>query len=824
MYLPKIAQLLVLIVVAGVVGAGFLIPYVGGTGLLAVKATDKFNNTVCPLNVTDIDPPQQTTTLYASDGTTKIASFFNEDRVAIPFAQMPTKLIQALVDTEDRRFYSHHGVDVKGLVRAALHTSNGDTQGASTLTEQYVKQVNYYNAISKGDTAAANAAIVQTAERKISDAKCALEVEDHYTKDEILEKYLNIAFFGESAYGIQEAAETYFDVPASKLTVAQGALLVGLVQAPTSYDPYNYPQDAQTRRNVVLANMVTQHDLTPAEEAVDAASPIGPLARQSEPPRGCAYSNPAIVNVGFFCDYAEQWLTSTGGLTADEINTGGLKIVSTLQVSLQNRGQAALVDMGTKTLSASSPYLLAMPSIQPKTGGVTSMITDKKYGTVPATDPNYTSYTVNPIFTSAYAGSGSTYKYFTTIAALEAGVSPNFTLYAPSPYTMHNCTDPTNQAYHPENAGDDGSVLPLSTALPKSSNTYFVGMEDQLFGCNLAPIVNTATSLGMNYLLGKGSSGNTIAQEIIDGKSTTFTLGEEPTSALDLTGAYATLANGGVYCPPTPIASITDVNGKAVPFKKAPCTRQYSPYVANTLVNIMTHDTTSLYGTASQYFGSWYGNGGSLIAGKTGTDNATSCDANGDNCVDNGSNSGLWFMGVTPNLTAVAALVNPDNPNKEISGVPGITPGENNGTDTFGAYASQYWQAAYGPTLAQQHWTWTQASQTPGNQVPVVTGLDPATATTQLTTAGFKVNVLGDNETCGSKVPVGNVAYYSPAIAEPGDVVNLCLSSGVPPAAIPAPKPKTPVPPATATPVPGTTAAPAAPVAPAPTAAPAATP
>jgi membrane peptidoglycan carboxypeptidase len=764
--LANLAKLAGLVVLVGVLAAGLLLPYVGGAGLAAKAGADKFLNTSCSLKE---EPVQQKTTLLASDGKTVIATLFDQNRQVVALKALPASVTQALISTEDRRFYDHHGVDIRGLIRAALHTSGGNTQGASTLTEQYVKQVNYYNAISTGDTAAAQAAIDQNIDRKLSDAQCALKLEKQYTKDQILEKYLNIAFFGENAYGIQTAAQTFFAVDAAKLTVPQAALLVGLVRSPTYYDPYDNLDAARSRRNLVLDNMVDQKYLTPALAAKYKASPIV-LAKKALPARGCAYSNPKIINAGYFCDYVTDWLTDNSGLTQAQINTGGLRIKTTLNVTLQNAGERAIF---ATALDPKSDYLLAMPSVDPRTGAVTSMITDKRYG-VKKGDP---AYTVAKLFTDAYAGSGSTYKYFTALAALKSGAPQNLTLTAPSPYTMKNCP---NKAYRPENAGSYNATLPLDKALPESSNTYFVGMEDQFFGCDISPIVNTATSLGMNYLKNSpqydtsgNKTGRTVAQAAIAEQRATFTLGQESTPVLELTGAFATLANDGVFCPPTPILAggITDSTGKQVSFKHPACTRQYDPYVARTLVNIMTADTNSSYGTAGSYFGNWYGNGGSLIAGKTGTNNA----ADPVTGLDNGLNSALWFVGITPTLTSAAALVNPVHPNLAIANVAGIT-ADNNGADTFGAFASTFWLDAYSPFLQNQSWKWPTVDSTPGDFVQSPVGLDPSTAEQQLTAQGYKPVVL--KTACASSQVEGNVAYFSPGKALPGATISLCLSSG----------------------------------------------
>ncbi|MEO7261404.1 MAG: transglycosylase domain-containing protein [Jatrophihabitantaceae bacterium] len=773
--LSTLGRLAALLVIVGVLAAGLLLPYIGGVGLAAKSGADKFLGTQC--NLVE-EPVQQRTTMYANDGKTVIATLFDQNRQVVSLSRIPKAVTNALIATEDRRFYQHHGVDLRGLVRGALKTTNGDTQGASTLTEQYVKQVRYYQANTDSERAAA---IDQNIDRKILDAQCALKIEQENNKTQILEKYLNIAAFGQNSYGIQTAAQTFFGVDVGKLTVPQAALLVGLVKAPTDLDPFNHPQAARDRRDLVIANMADQNYISEAEAARAKASPLR-LAPHAPVPRGCSFANPAVKNVGFFCDYVTDWLTKIGGLSESKINTSGYKIITTLDPRLQNQGQDAIWTQSGLDPSKGHGYLLAMPSITPSNGAVTSMIADVKYGV----KKGNSGYSVDKLFTKAYAGAGSTYKYFTALAALKAGVPPSYPLTTRNnEWTTKNCPlQDDNKPYVAHNVGHYPDTAALDHALPASSNTYFVAMEDQLFGCDISPIVNTATSLGMNYLNGPQldsdgkPTGKTIAQSISAGRQPTFTLGQDSTSVLELTGAFAALANDGVFCPPTPLRSIVDSTGKPVRLKPRPgCSRQFNSYVARTLVDIMTNDTKSGYGTASRFFTDWYNNGGSLVAGKTGTNNSSKLDPVTKKFVDDEGNSALWFVGITPNLVSAAALVNPERPTQRIAGVPGITE-FNSGTDTFGAAASKFWMQAYGPTLSSQEWTWPTVDSTPGNPVPSVVGMSQGDAIGFLASQGFVGKPLP--VPCGSRERPGNVAFYSPQIAEPGAAISLCISTGVP--------------------------------------------
>lgn len=758
----RLVKLLGAAVACGALAAAVLLPVIGGVGLAATKVSDQFLGTPCDLVIT---PAQQTTTVLASDGRTVIARLFAQNRQDIPLTAIPQSVQDALISTEDRRFYSHHGVDVHGIARAALHNGGGggDTQGGSTLTMQYVKQVRYYQATT---AAQRESAINQDLHRKIQDAKCAIDLEKRYSKKQILDDYLNIAFFGENSYGIQTAAQTYFRTSASKLTVPQGAMLVGLVQSPSELDPFANPQGARERRDQVLANMVSTGSLTAARAAKYKTEPLRLSGSKAPPVReGCANSTESIANVGFFCDYVVDWLRSQGGLSSQTVQTGGFKIVTTLDSSLQNSGQQAVWSSG---LDPNSPTALVMPSVDPGTGRVQTMITSRHYGV-------QAGQTTIPLFTSAYAGSGSTYKYFTALAALKLGAQPNLTLTTGNSYTVHNCpVDPNSNVppYNVNNAGTYSATLPLSDALPESVNTYFVGLEDQFFGCDLSPIVQTALGLGMTHLNDPApNSKESVAQATVSQHQTGFTLGFSSTSALELSAAYGAMANDGVFCPANPIASITGPDDKPASYKKPTCSRQFSPQIARTMLNIMTADTNSYKGTAYRYFQDWYAQGGSPIASKTGTDN------DDENLPDGGNgNSALWYVGVTPNLVSAAALVNPTSPKATITGLPDNV--SNSGSDVFGAYASTYWLDAYGPKLQFDSWTWPSATDIPDAvTVPDVIGQTQAEATATLAQQGFGASV--SPAVCGSSQAPGNVGYYGPQVAAPGTKITLCLSNGI---------------------------------------------
>ena len=774
-------KLISVLAVAGILTAGFFLPYVGGAGVAARFGADKFLGTKCDLVET---PIEQKTNILASDGSV-IAQLFNQNRIVVSLTSVPVFVQQALIDTEDRRFYDHHGVDLQGLARAALKSSDGNTQGASTLTQQYVKQMRYYQAISADDAAAAQAAIDQNVDRKILEAQCALKIERENSKEQILEKYLNIAFFGENSYGIQTAAQTYFGVNIDQVTVAQAAMLVGLVQSPTAYDPFINPTAATNRRNLVLDNMVKEGNLSAVDGEAFKQQPIQ-LAQRKDVARGCAYANGNIQNVGYFCDFVTNWLTTKGGLTSNALDTGGLSIKTTLDPALQNTVQSTVWDKQ----APESVTTAVMPGIDPTNGAIKFYTTSKRYGDVAGDD----SYTNVDIISSPYAGTGSTYKYFTMLAALGVGATADYTLTTGNSYTPKNCPQKGEDLVPITNAGSYASTLNLRNATVQSSNTYFVGVEDQLFGCDVAPIVSMAQALGISSLnqADAQAAPKSIAQATIDEKRYTLTLGQSPTGALELASAYGAVANDGVYCPPNPIVSITNPAGQPVNYTKPTCTRVLSQQVARSAVDILIGDTKTSAGTAASRFGGYYGAGGSPVAGKTGTDNSADLQTG----KDNGGNSALWFVGVTPHLVSSTALVNFKNPKLLITDVPGFS-GASANRAAFGAVSAGIWTASLTDYLVNSGgWTWPSADASDGMaNVPLVIGKSAADAATTLQAAGF--NTFKSFTDCpgGAK---GQVVTSTPKRAQPGATILICLGNGT---AIPT-TPATPTPGAT---VPGAT-------------------
>ncbi len=328
-----LAKLALTIVVAGVLLAGLLLPWVGGGGLVARNSASLLD--ALPVELTDATPAGMSKVL-AADGTL-ITNLYEKNRTPVTSDQISDVMKQALVDIEDSRFYEHNGLDVQGTMRALVkNLAAGSVQeGGSTLTQQLVKQTLLQTADSSEGR---DAATEQTPARKLREARLALALEETYSKDEILTRYLNIVYFGKGAYGIQAAAQRYFSVNAADLTLPQAAVLAGLVQSPFYDDPIDNPENAQVRRNQVLKRMFDLEHISEQEYRDIAATPVA-VAPGLAPANGCV-----DASVGaFFCAYTLDYLLQDLGLTDDQLKNAGLTIQTTLLPDLQRSGDQAVL-------------------------------------------------------------------------------------------------------------------------------------------------------------------------------------------------------------------------------------------------------------------------------------------------------------------------------------------------------------------------------------------------------------------------------------------------------------------------------------------------
>ncbi|HEV7963418.1 MAG TPA: transglycosylase domain-containing protein [Actinoplanes sp.] len=594
--LRKVLTLLGCGVMAGMVVAAATLPAAAMAGALTTAGMDAFDS--LPSDFTSVPAPQSSF-IYASDGKTLLAMLYDENRRDVPLSEVAPVMQQAIVASEDTRFYQHNGVDLKGVARALVANGGGDSQGASTLTMQYVRQSAIYSAKTPEDVVAASE---KTKTRKVREMKLAMAVEKKLTKQQVLERYLNIAPFGHGAWGIYAASHVYFNKDPKDLTLSEAALLAGLVQAPSVYDPADaaHPEKrdaALKRREHVFDQMVKARNITAqqADEARKAPLKITDL----RPSQGCVSVPYPALGAGFFCDYLYRWWLDQPAFGGDaferenKLRSGGYTIISSLDMGIQ---QAMKRNVDAK-IRVNDRRALMLSAVEPSTGRVLAMATNRNFsldttGNAPNPDrsksgPGTFPNTTNPLIAGGGGvngyQAGSTFKMFTMLAALEQGLPLNTAIDTQGTYHSHYHTDsttcPGTKDWCPSNASkSEQGRFDMWTGFGKSVNTYFVPLEERV-GAERA--VDMATRLGIKF---RAEQDHQIATEGAHGWGA-FTLGVSATTPVDLAGAYATLANDGVHCEPTPIVEIRDSSGKRVDTGKSKCAKAVDPDVARAAVD-----------------------------------------------------------------------------------------------------------------------------------------------------------------------------------------------------------------------------------------------
>ncbi|TVT24846.1 penicillin-binding protein [Amycolatopsis acidiphila] len=590
---------------AGVLVAGVLAPVAMGAGVLSNQVSDSVDGISASL-ATSQQP--LVTTVTDRDGN-PIATLFDQYRVPVAYNQIAPTMTAAIVSVEDRRFWSEGGVDPKGMVRAALHdSSGGSTQGGSTITQQYVK--NYLiNVVDRGDKAAQYADKADTLARKLREAKIAVQLGQSESKEDILTGYLDVVEFAGNIYGVGAAAHAYFHTTPDKLNVQQAALLAGMVNNPNAYNPYKYPQEALNRRNTVIDDMVTNRMLAEKDAEIAKASPLGVLENGPDIPSSTCLGAPD--DAGFFCAYAENYLLQAG-FTADQLETGGYTIKTTMDPAVaQTVKNAVNANVPTAQNGVANAFAVIRPG--QNTHEVLAMVANRNYGTDP--DKGETSTNIVADASNVF-GAGSSFKIFTSAAALETGKAG---LNTPLPNQAGQCfTQPGANRYTPPYCvQNDGTNYPnpisLRDGLATSPNVAFVGLESQV---GMPAVLDMARRLGLRNTLNTNDAG-----AIPDPRSSnpqysepqsqyfqnklSFTLGNSPVSPLEMSNVSATLMSGGMWCPPNPILSITGRDGKPVPVKQQACEQVVPPGLANTLEAGLSQDTISGTSAAAARAAGW---------------------------------------------------------------------------------------------------------------------------------------------------------------------------------------------------------------------------
>jgi membrane peptidoglycan carboxypeptidase len=682
-----------------------------------------------------------------------IATFYDQNRVYVPLDKIAPIMRDAMIAIEDDRFYEHGALDVTGTIRAFItnQANDGVTQGGSSITQQLAKMTQLNQATNKEEREAATA---DTYQRKLQELRLAVAFEKNYSKDWILERYLNIAYFGDGAYGIQSAARHYFSKDASELDARQAALLAGLVKNPVGYDPTTFTDRSLARRNTVLNRMAALGVITQDEADEIAGSDLGLDVSPSR--NGCLGSRAA-----FFCDYARRYLLADPSLgkTVEErqelLNSGGLTIRTTVDLRYQeaaDRATAARVHPTDNAIGA-----LAM--VEPGTGNVRAISQSRPMGRAKKKGETFLNYVVD----SKYGDSngfqaGSTFKLFVLASALEQGLPTSTKFKSPQHMDIpqnefQDCDGPyTNYDVWPVNNSTGAGKFDMYTGTRKSVNTYFAQLEKKTGLC--APYA-LARSMGVDLT------------DPVGERLPAFTLGTANVSPLEMASAYATVAARGMHCDNRPVARILNADGRVFKTYAKKCQQVMQENTADTVNDI-------LRGVLAP------GGFGSALAlnkpsaGKTGTIT---------------DNMAVWFNGYTPAL-ATASMIAGANSDGHWVTLNGQTVG------------GQYVASAFGSTTAGPMWADAmravqdllpdldfvppiRTQQSPAlSIVPNVIGMTVEDARTSLEGLGFAVTVVGQ---VPSELPEGLVAQISPEAGSTmydGSTISLYTSTGpAPPAA-----------------------------------------
>jgi penicillin-binding protein 1A len=538
----------------------------------------------------------QTSFVYAADDSTITELHAVEDRVVLPASRIPRWIRDAVVAIEDRRFYLHHGVDGRAILRATYVNLRDHTivEGGSTITQQLVK--NLYTGADR------------TFGRKLSEALLAWQLEDRLTKEEILTRYLNTVYFGKGAYGIQAAARTFFGIDAEDLDLARSAMLAGLITSPGHFDPYEHPRRARGRRAVVLS-LMEEFDMISAAQRRHAGTrpirlhPVTALGRYDYP---------------YFVDYLKEWFLSNPafGETREDryrlLFTGGLRIHTTLRPGVQEAAQRAV----DSVLAYPDDPSAAVTVLDPRNGFVLAMVggdegdywRDRAAGRV------------NLATAAGGSGrqSGSAFKPFALVAALEDGMSASQTFSAPSTLLVPL---ETGEIWEVTNAEGEGfGTMSLRSATVHSVNTVYAQVIDRL---GADTVIEVAERMGMRCCRRVSNPRHRLKPFL------SAVLGTNEVNTLEMASAYGTLATGGVHAQPVPVSRITDARGEVLWEADSTPKRVLDPQVASVANGILNEAVLFGTGTAA--------NIGRPQIGKTGT------------AMDH---SDAWFVGAIPQMVA----------------------------------------------------------------------------------------------------------------------------------------------------------------------------
>lgn len=741
--------------VLGLIVAGLAIPFAGVLGFAARDVADSMRDLPAAL---ETKPLPQRTRILAKDGT-PIATLYDENRVSVPLTSVAEVMRQAIISIEDYRFYQHGALDLKGTMRALVTNAGagGVVQGGSSITQQMVKLTLLTQAQTKEEQTAASE---QTFARKIRELRFAIAIEENRSKDWILERYLNIAYFGDGVYGVQAAARHFFSTDARRLTLVQAATLAGLVKSPNDYDPTDNPTKALARRNTVLERMAQLKVIPAATAEAESKKPIGLKITPNR--NGCMFSR-----APFFCDYVMAYLLEDPALGVDRkarqslLESGGLTIKTTIDL----RFQEAADDAVRRYVYPNDNAVGGLAMVVPGTGEVRAVAQSRPMGL----DQKRGETMINYVVPKQLGGSGgflpgSTFKPFVLAAAIRQGIPLTTSFNAPAELSLRqgdfaNCPGAGNfvGTWDVGNAGDQNAgSRNLYTGTAGSINTFYAQLERKTGVCEPWELAN---KMGVNVSVAE--------------RQPAMVLGTSVTSPLEVAEAYATFAARGIHCDTRPVTALLDSNKNVVKEYPKACTQVLPSAVADA-VNDVLQGAFQSGGTASSIHTS------QPTAGKTGTE----------------TNSwATWLTGYTPNL-AMSAFIGGVNDEGHPRSLNGLSVGgryiyNGSGAGTTGPI----WEAAMD---AIEQWLPDLDFKTPPPgeiagflmTIPSVGGMSVEAATQRLEKAGFSVTVSYSE--VDSSYAQGTVAYTSPGGGEQSssdDLITIYVSDGSPYVA-PKPKPR----------------------------------
>ena len=605
--------------VLGVVVAGLAIPFAGLAGIGARNVARTMDNLPEELKTEDLS---QRTTILDANGN-RLASLYDENRITVPLKGISRKMVKALVAIEDYRFYQHGAIDLKGTLRALItnQANDGVVQGGSSITQQLVKLTLLRQAKTKAEK---KAATDDTYARKLKELRYAIALEQSHSKDWILERYLNTAYFGDGAYGVQAAAKHYFNVNARELNLRQSALLAGLVKNPSGYDPTNSPDRALERRDVVLDRMAELNVITRDKAEANKLKDLG--LNVQEVSQGCVNST-----APFFCDYLLAYLLQDPqlGATVQErqnvLKNGGLTIKTTLDPAAQADADSSVASH----VSPTDPAIGALAIEQPGTGNVLALAQSRPMGNRKKLGQTYINFTVPKEYGGANGFQpGSTFKVFTLATALTQGLPLTTQFDSPATKTFDladfsNCPgEGTFGGPYPASNSTNSGWMNMYSGTRYSVNTFYLQLEELTGVC--APY-ELAQQMGVK-----------LTDPAVE-RFPSFTLGITDASPLEMAEAYATFAARGLHCASRPVTQILDSGGNVLKDYASQCTQVMPQNVADAVSDVLRGVIEG--GFASDQALS------TAAAGKTGTTQ---------------EQKAVWFCGYTTQYAAAATIAGID--------------------------------------------------------------------------------------------------------------------------------------------------------------------